>query len=292
MWKPAIPVSSCASLVAIAVATCATPVWAQSELTISGSARASGSTGGGGGLQFDDADGFSQTSQIGGVLVDAAGAAGGLVIPDVIVTSGQATATAQVRQGYIRLAATASALIEYPTYAASYAASAEGSFMDTVTISNPALTGQIGTFTPTLRVEVSGSSVGEYSGTYSMGFAIGDQAGGINGDFFGGTNFIIPIEIAPVSFVYGQPFTIAVSAGVYAGLSGSAEDNRFVSGGISAAFPGSIQWMGMTGLESGSSVTQGAIDWTQAAPVPAPSSAALLAGALAMGGPTALRRRR
>jgi hypothetical protein len=74
----------------------------------------------------------------------------------------------------------------------------------------------------------------------------------------------------PVTFTYGQPFTIRGRARLDAGMDVAA--GQLAQGRAIAQLPGSFHWLGMEGLPAGATV-QGAIDWSQPAPLPQEATA-------------------
>ena len=68
-----------------------------------------------------------------------------------------------------------------------------------------------------------------------------------------------------VPFTYGDEFRIRFRLQVNALI--SAYPDGFAQGRVVASFPGSMQWLGITGLPADATVS-GKVDWTSAAPIP------------------------
>lgn len=68
-----------------------------------------------------------------------------------------------------------------------------------------------------------------------------------------------------VPFTYGDAFRVRFRIDVTALI--DAWPNGFAQGRATASFPGSVQWLGMTGLPANATVS-GKVDWTSAAPIP------------------------
>lgn len=68
-----------------------------------------------------------------------------------------------------------------------------------------------------------------------------------------------------VPFIYGEEFEIRFRINVASLI--AVSENGFAQGRAVGSFPGSMQWLGMTGLPADATVT-GQADWTSAAPIP------------------------
>jgi len=182
----------------------------------------------------------------------------------------------------------------YANVQGSVTSSAGGTFTDTVVINAPGMQGQMGTRTALLSfVTQSGVSGFDDGGSNVSAFAsvtvqVSNASVSYGGDWTlqkAYSEFPIDVVELEFDFVYGTPFTVSGSMGLFAVIS---SDGGSAQGIAQAAFPGSFRWLGISDLAADETV-DGSIDWSKAAPIiPAPS-AVWLGACLAL---PLIRRRR
>jgi hypothetical protein len=233
--------------------------------------------------------------------------------------SGTATATGQLGFGYNKVSASFDAY-NFSNPTGMMMANGRTFWKDEVVIDSPGLTGTLGTFTASLRVEGNASFFmdGAYAaketeadlygfwdawiGTSTDGggsYLVGGWFGNWYSDHQGGTYYYgddlnQPMTEVELEFIYGQPFLLGVQLEAYF----DAQNPNLLGGTVrgSMDFSRSAYWNGINGFfdATGGSVqsvtltSQSGIDWRLPfSAVPEPSSSLLIAMAL----PVLFRRR-
>ena len=208
--------------------------------------------------------------------------------------------------GSTRVAVSVANNSDFPIYFSSNVAQAGSRWIDSWTISAPALTGTAGTLSGSVVVDadslVSLSAPGDYEGALAVagwsfradggGFNVVDATGGRQIDKAGNiTSYGDPGTFNfQLQFIYGQQIDWDMIFRATSQIYGPVAENSGLFGTADVLFQNTIQWMGISSVLDAngqpvdfSFTSESGVDWTQPVPlqaVPLPASVWLLGSGL------------